>query len=1534
MKRFYAIVTVLMYVCVPLLLKGSPLVVNNEKDFILPRGPLTHLTVASEPVTNLQAVLSNPLTGQVDISWDYTPGIGFQYFRIDRNGQLLDTISSAFFYSDDLPVQSSYTYCVTAIYPGDTSAPVCTTVVWPVPGAQVSVDSLYETVWTECTVSSLFYVRNTGPGTLYFEFPDYTDLSNGFSPVYCAASANMQDETIGRVQISNLDHSSGWSGYNDFTAFTANLTKNTSMPITVTGGGNAYSSDIAGVWIDYDHNSVFDDAEFTQLATMGGGTSFTGTIIPPVTALPGPTTMRIRLQYMGLLSPCGTSSYGEVEDYTVDLINPSFIIDVVPVSGILMPGDSALVYATFSATGPAYSPLGTYHSILKLNTNDPAIPALNLPATMVVGWGCHVLGVVRTLVNNNVVPLAGVLVQGGTHYAYTNLLGEYDLTLDQGNYSLLFSRNGYETLSIPGISMVDSMFLALDTTMYSQAYPTNNVNATVNFDDTQCIVNWSPAVGPQELLYDDSEADASGSWPESGYFAVKFTPDRYPVTITGAKFHLDSGYAGNPVGTSLKAQVYLPDGNGMPGLLVDSASMIITGLGWVQLNGFNTRINSGDFFVALYQDIPWPDCPELMMDVSAPVAGRSYFRDLAGGGDWTADSSQNYMIRALMNGPGGSSHYSVYRVSGFNPIDPPATGVFTLINNACSDTSWVDSGNDWITLPSGWYAYGIRSNSYQSSSEIIFSNIVPHKLFKNLGVAVHLSCDNAPAAGAIVKLTGLMYPYDVLADTLPASGSDSLFNVIEGDYLCKISYPGYESYSDTISLYDNQGLDVVLYQSTWPPRNLFVDDQTLISTWEEPLAVLISEDFEGPVYPPDGWQTSTQGDPGWIFTDSGSGANFVIPPHTSYAVTNDGDNPASNGCCDRLITPEVDLTAAPSFVLGFMSYFTGGAGQTATVEMSTDGGASWSEIYTCPQFNYWMNIDVDLTAYSGLSGLPSVKFAFHSNDAGGQGSGWAVDNIWLVSGGLALEGYNVYLDSVKVNPSPVPDLVYFLDPALFAYGETHTECVTAVYCNGESTQDCFNFTSHYLPAPENLLVTDSVSTTEGYARLSWGQLLDAGLPVIGYKVYRDWDSLTQVPASDTTFLDQGLQPGLHIYEVSALYDISSYGFPGQTDESLRCPPDSIMIIYGLELPFNEDFSSGIFNASLWQTGENWVIENLADDTDPAAKFSSSPLLQNYSSALVSNWINTTDIDSLSPYNVWLDFDLELSDVLANGAEKLSVQVYDSLGWQVVAEFPNTGSFGWTKQHLDIGEYSRDRLFKVGFFAEGIASQSISYWALDDIAVYTETALLPPFNLTAELPDPQGTSVELSWNDPGSGMKYVMPITGWYSQGIDFPGDVLKSAASFPVSLQGYNVYRKEIGSTADTGFVLIAFTDTTAYLDENLTNYPQNCYAYQITAQYDLGESVASNADSVCLYTGIRVEKSLAMKIYPNPAIDLICVEVRGGFREGFIYDAQGRMAHRVRNAADSDRLWVDISSLPAGLYSVRLNTYRGVASGRILVVK
>lgn len=149
--------------------------------------------------------------------------------------------------------------------------------------------------------------------------------------VYCSAGSTYCDEYISRVQLNTIDNSSSCSsgGYADYSALSTQLTKGSIYTATITNG-LPYTGDQCGVWIDWNNNGSFYDAGEAMTVT-GGTTVYTATIAPPAGALETSVRMRIRICYTSGLDPCGTATYGEVEDYTITVM-PALAHDVGVVS--------------------------------------------------------------------------------------------------------------------------------------------------------------------------------------------------------------------------------------------------------------------------------------------------------------------------------------------------------------------------------------------------------------------------------------------------------------------------------------------------------------------------------------------------------------------------------------------------------------------------------------------------------------------------------------------------------------------------------------------------------------------------------------------------------------------------------------------------------------------------------------------------------------------------------------------------------------------------------------------------------------------------------------------------------------------------------------------------------------------------------------------------------------------------------------------------------------------------------------------------
>jgi len=140
-----------------------------------------------------------------------------------------------------------------------------------------------------------------------------------FNPVYCSASGGC-DEFISNVEFGTIFKTSGCYGYSDYTNLSTSFPANGSQQITVTNGPPNYSPDECGIWVDWNQDGDFYDAnESIAVSGSPGIGPYTANIAPPSNVALGFYRLRVRIKYTSGLDPCGTTTYGEVEDYSFEL---------------------------------------------------------------------------------------------------------------------------------------------------------------------------------------------------------------------------------------------------------------------------------------------------------------------------------------------------------------------------------------------------------------------------------------------------------------------------------------------------------------------------------------------------------------------------------------------------------------------------------------------------------------------------------------------------------------------------------------------------------------------------------------------------------------------------------------------------------------------------------------------------------------------------------------------------------------------------------------------------------------------------------------------------------------------------------------------------------------------------------------------------------------------------------------------------------------------------------------------------------------
>ncbi|MDE0536627.1 GEVED domain-containing protein [Tenacibaculum sp. L6] len=75
------------------------------------------------------------------------------------------------------------------------------------------------------------------------------------------------------------------------------------------------------VWIDFNKNGTFESSEKVVSGSSSSANNLTATVNVPAGASLGTTRMRVSMKYNSAQTACETFSYGEVEDYTVNIVS-------------------------------------------------------------------------------------------------------------------------------------------------------------------------------------------------------------------------------------------------------------------------------------------------------------------------------------------------------------------------------------------------------------------------------------------------------------------------------------------------------------------------------------------------------------------------------------------------------------------------------------------------------------------------------------------------------------------------------------------------------------------------------------------------------------------------------------------------------------------------------------------------------------------------------------------------------------------------------------------------------------------------------------------------------------------------------------------------------------------------------------------------------------------------------------------------------------------------------------------------------------
>ena len=341
------------------------------------------------------------------------------------------------------------------------------------------------------------------------------------------------------------------------------------------------------------------------------------------------------------------------------------------------------------------------------------------------------------------------------------------------------------------------------------------------------------------------------------------------------------------------------------------------------------------------------------------------------------------------------------------------------------------------------------------------------------------------------------------------------------------------------------------------------------------------------------------------------------------------------------------------------------------------------------------------------------------------------------------------------------------------------------------------------------------------------------------------------------------------------------------------------------LPLFEHWNYGFW--MFWSLGgngmDNWGISGTIGNPAPAAYFSRTPPVTNYETWLESSVLNARIYECA---DIYLEFDIKLTDVFMNQSENMLVQYKVEGGsWITVKQFTNAGSFDWQTESVVLNDVPGE-LFRIRFLATGSASTGIYYWYIDNIYVYAECS--PPLNLSGSY---LNDSVYLEWSSPACDFLKSDPvITG--------------------TMIDGYNIYRSDDFGESFHLIDALPVKDT-QYVDHNVVF--QGYHEYYVTTLYDVCESIPSDTAIVEYLNLIEYPGNEPFRINPVPAKNELTITLSENFKIIRVFNFYGHLMHQQMIGKEKV-ITVNTATYAAGPYLVQLtNENAETFTKRILII-
>jgi N-acetylneuraminic acid mutarotase len=379
------------------------------------------------------------------------------------------------------------------------------------------------------------------------------------------------------------------------------------------------------------------------------------------------------------------------------------------------------------------------------------------------------------------------------------------------------------------------------------------------------------------------------------------------------------------------------------------------------------------------------------------AAGGTGLNDVTAGNDGSCDPTYLCNAGVGYDGPTGlgtPNGLSAFRTGPHGQLTgtvtdsatgKPLAGASVTAAQGLSTTTDAN-GSYTLALPVGSYHLAVDSYGYAPAGASV-------SIADSATVTQSFSLSPVPSrtvSGTVTDGSGHDWPLYAEITVSGVPGAPVWTNPTTGDYTLSLpedhtytlhvtsAYAGYQSLTKTVTVGSQaQTLNLPVQANAWSGTTPGYSVKLTGTT----------ETFDSTTSAPQGWSVvnapGTTG--GWAFDDPGNRGN--ITGGTGGFASEDNFGTVQDS---QLISPVYDFSSMKDPELAFDTQYQGQGGQTAEVDVSTDGGTTWTSAWTQTSDIGPSTIEIPLSAYAGA---PSVQVRFHLTSP--FDTKWLLDNVFV-----------------------------------------------------------------------------------------------------------------------------------------------------------------------------------------------------------------------------------------------------------------------------------------------------------------------------------------------------------------------------------------------------------------------------------------------------------------------------------------------------------------------------------------------------------